>query len=506
MTPGVTVTPFCVETIPFLQDEPFLHLVGDHLYVNQSGENVARLVLDTAQKNGCSVSVVQQTRETQISNYGTIGAERVQGQEHLFRITRVIEKPVPSYAEQHLLVPGLRIGHYFCFFGMHVCSPVILELLRKRMQEFPDQKLGLSESLNELSRTNKYLALERNDLRFDIGQDYGLLKAQIALSLTGMDRELLMGELLQFFIEREKTPIIEAMGKLVDIITSGESEVRDQSIGGFCRNASPEELELECDQLELFRNQNHNLYEKVRALFFLYYIHRFALPFLPQASRKALIPYKAYKHIMNRRFEEGIEILRSVQKAHGLNQGICSALADAYRKLGFQTLTDQVKMSVRNTVGNSWMFRIGHPLDQPLWLRKELVTPDPLTAIYPILKETTPVRMDLSHSCWSDIFFLGMDFPEGARVLNISVDLCIAGAGETPVPPVEACLRVIDEPVIRLVSTDLEAVSVIRKISDVFNFADDYLGLLKAAVIASGIIPPGMEGLDMPVASFSKEW
>ncbi|HPL46368.1 MAG: UTP--glucose-1-phosphate uridylyltransferase [Prolixibacteraceae bacterium] len=291
------------------------------------------------------------------------------------------------------------------------------------------------------------------------------------------------------------------MGKLVDIITSGESEVRDQSIGGFCRNASPEELELECDQLELFRNQNHNLYEKVRALFFLYYIHRFALPFLPQASRKALIPYKAYKHIMNRRFEEGIEILRSVQKAHGLNQGICSALADAYRKLGFQTLTDQVKMSVRNTVGNSWMFRIGHPLDQPLRLRKELVTPDPLTAIYPILKETTPVRMDLSHSCWSDIFFLGMDFPEGARVLNISVDLCIAGAGETPVPPVEACLRVIDEPVIRLVSTDLEAVSVIRKISDVFNFADDYLGLLKAAVIASGIIPPGMEGLDMPVAS-----
>jgi len=189
---------------PFLQDEPFLHLVGDHLYVNQSGENVARLVLDTAQKNGCSVSVVQQTRETQISNYGTIGAERVQGQEHLFRITRVIEKPVPSYAEQHLLVPGLRTGHYFCFFGMHVCSPVILELLRKRMQEFPDQKLGLSESLNELSRTNKYLALERNDLRFDIGQDYGLLKAQIALSLTGMDRELLMGELLQFFIERER--------------------------------------------------------------------------------------------------------------------------------------------------------------------------------------------------------------------------------------------------------------------------------------------------------------
>ena len=35
--------------------------------------------------------------------------------------------------------------------------------------------------------------------------------------------------------------------------------------------------------------------------------------------------------------------------------------------------------------------------------------------------------MDLTHSGWSDIFFLGMDFPEGARVINISVDLAVRG-------------------------------------------------------------------------------
>ncbi len=188
----------------FLGGEPFLHLVGDHLYVNQSGNNVARELIAVARQNGCSVSVVQQTRETQISNYGTIGAERVRGQDHLFRIARVAEKPVPSFAEQHLLVPGLRTGYYLCFFGMHVFSPVIIDLLRKRMEAGPDQTLGLSESLNELSRISKYLALERNDLRFDIGRDYGLLKAQIALSLTGMDREMILSELLQFFIEKER--------------------------------------------------------------------------------------------------------------------------------------------------------------------------------------------------------------------------------------------------------------------------------------------------------------
>jgi len=44
--------------------------------------------------------------------------------------------------------------------------------------------------------------------------------------------------------------------------------------------------------------------------------------------------------------------------------------------------------------------------------------------------------MDLSHSGWSDIFFLGMDYPEGAKVLNISVDLCIRnGSSETKPSP-----------------------------------------------------------------------
>jgi hypothetical protein len=290
------------------------------------------------------------------------------------------------------------------------------------------------------------------------------------------------------------------MGKLVDIILSDQPEIRDQSIENFCSGFSLDELLIECNELEQFRKNCQNLYHEVRALFFLSYIHRYYLIFQPIAGSKAIIPFTAYENILNRRFEEAIGQLLSVQNENGINQGISSALADAYRKLGFQTLTAQVRQSVRSTVGNSWMFRIGHPLDHPLRFRKELLIKDETTGTFPIIREATPVRMDLSHSCWSDIFFLGMDFPEGARVLNISVDLCIAGNGETPVPPVEACLRVIDEPVIRLVSTDLEAVSTIRNISSVFNFAEDYLGLLKAAVIASGLIPPGMEGLNMDVA------
>jgi hypothetical protein len=111
--------------------------------------------------------------------------------------------------------------------------------------------------------------------------------------------------------------------------------------------------------------------------------------------------------------------------------------------------------------------------------------------------------MDLTHSGWSDIFFLGMDFPEGARVLNASIDLAVRGAGQgaaQPRPPVETWFRVIDQPVIRLTSVDLRASADVASIAEVFDFPRDYLGLLKAGVIASGIIPAGIEGATQPLA------
>jgi UTP--glucose-1-phosphate uridylyltransferase len=187
----------------FINKQPFLHLVGDHLYVNRAGDNVTKQLVEMAEKQNCSISTVQPTRENAIGNYGTIKAERIQGDTNIFQIKKVKEKPTPTYAEQNLMVSGLRAGYYLCFYGMHVFTPVLLELLEKRAKEFPDEKLGLSESLNDLAQKSKYLAIEQNNIRYDIGLDYGLLKAQLALSLSGQDRDYLMSELLQFFVEKD---------------------------------------------------------------------------------------------------------------------------------------------------------------------------------------------------------------------------------------------------------------------------------------------------------------
>src|SRR2546423_1885197 len=241
---------------------------------------------------------------------------------------------------------------------------------------------------------------------------------------------------------------------LIEVITSEDPAVRDRSLDAFCRGALLHALVAECDALDGFRRNCSNLYQRVRALFFLYAIHRFHVPAKLGAGAASHIPFDGYNHLLSRRFEEAIEDFLGVQRRDGPSDGISSALAAAYHDLGFQTLANQVRRSVRSVKGNQWMFRIGHPADQPLQIRPELLQRSPIDGSFPILAEKTPVRMDLSHSAWSDIFFLGMDFPQGARVLNISIDLAVLGRDKTPKPPVEAYLRVIDEPVLRLVSVD----------------------------------------------------
>ncbi len=298
------------------------------------------------------------------------------------------------------------------------------------------------------------------------------------------------------------------MGDLVRIIIDPDPALRNQPLENACAGLSAVDLLRQCAELDAFRRHSENLYERVRALFFLYAIHRFHLPAKlssdaarnTQHANRSLIPFRGYEHLLQRRFEEAIDNFLAVQNTEGPSDSISSALAAAYHRLAFQTLADQVRRSVRSVRGNQWMFRMGHPAEQPLRLHSELLSPNAADGTYPILRECTPVRMDLTHCGWSDIFFLGMDFPEGAKVLNVSIDLGVHGRDAAPRPPVEACLRVIDEPLLRLVSVDLGAAADITSLAEVFDFAKDYLGLLKAAVIASGLVPPGIEGAGQNLA------
>lgn len=281
---------------------------------------------------------------------------------------------------------------------------------------------------------------------------------------------------------------------LIETITSPDPALRDRSVRALLEGATTSEVLAATEDLEAFRHSAENLYERVRALMFLQTIYRYLLQESPDLPRSGLIPFDGFTDLMERRFEQAIASFRGEIGDGGPDGTVASALAAAYERLAYQTLADQVRRSVRSCRGNRWMFRVGGADEHPIRLHPRLMERAGTDGLFPILVERTPVRLDLSHSAWSDIFFLGMDYPEGARVLNISVDLGVHGRDAEPRPPIETRVRVITEPILRLTSIDLNACKDVATLEELFNFGNDYLGLVKAGVIASGLIPPSFEG------------
>ncbi|MFO0824738.1 MAG: sugar phosphate nucleotidyltransferase [Gemmataceae bacterium] len=182
----------------FIARRPFLHLVSDHHYISRGEVRSAKQVADLARAEGCAVSAVQATRESLLRFYGAVGGRRVAGRPDLYEIERVLEKPTPSEAEQVLAVTGLRAGFYLCFFGIHVLTPALMDILAETVNSSPQ----LSAALAELARRERYLALEVAGQRYNTGQKYGLLMAQLALALDGVDREKILAQIVDLLATR----------------------------------------------------------------------------------------------------------------------------------------------------------------------------------------------------------------------------------------------------------------------------------------------------------------
>jgi UTP--glucose-1-phosphate uridylyltransferase len=186
----------------FVGGEAFLHLVSDHLYISTGPQRCAQQLVELAKAESCSVSAVQATRESMLPYYGAIGGRRVAKQNRVYEIETILEKPTPTEAEQSLVIPGLRAGHYLCFFGMHVLTPGVMELLGELVNKQPG--LPLSAALDALARKERYLAIEVQGRRHNIGVKYGLLMAQLALALDGGEREEVLAQLVDLLAARER--------------------------------------------------------------------------------------------------------------------------------------------------------------------------------------------------------------------------------------------------------------------------------------------------------------
>ena len=191
----------------FCAQEPFLLLVGDHLYVSRVAKSCAQQLVEAAQVEQCAISAVQPSRENLLPYYGAVGGRRAAGKQDLYLIERVIEKPTPTAAEQQLIVPGLRAGHYLCFFGMHVLTPTLMSILGTQLGSLKaGETMDLSGALDELARRERYLAMVNQGWRYDVGVKYGLLIAQLALGLSGCDRDEVLAQLVELLALRQTAP------------------------------------------------------------------------------------------------------------------------------------------------------------------------------------------------------------------------------------------------------------------------------------------------------------
>ncbi len=176
----------------FVGDEPFLLLLGDHIYISDIKDRCARQLIKVFEQYMLDVVTgVQPTLERHLHLFGTIRGTPIEPAKGIYKAELIVEKPSIDQAREQLATPGLPAGNYLAHFGMHVFSPRIfdsLEYLIKndRREKGEIQLTAAQEHLRQ--NTEKYWVVVNQGQRYDTGIPYGLMETQLALALNGTHR------------------------------------------------------------------------------------------------------------------------------------------------------------------------------------------------------------------------------------------------------------------------------------------------------------------------------
>jgi UTP--glucose-1-phosphate uridylyltransferase len=176
----------------FVADEPFLLLLGDHVYISDVKDRCARQLIRVFEQYMLdAVTGVQPTVEKLLHLFGTIRGLPVEPAKGIYKAELIIEKPSIDVAREQLTTPGLPAGNYLSHFGIHVFSPRIFDsleyLIKNNIREKNEfQMTAAQEHLRQ--QTDKYWAVVTQGQRYDTGIPYGLMETQLALALNGIHR------------------------------------------------------------------------------------------------------------------------------------------------------------------------------------------------------------------------------------------------------------------------------------------------------------------------------
>lgn len=151
-------------------DEPFLLMLGDHLYHSDGPVSCARQLMDAYQRSATSVVGLRRTPESQIANFGTATGVWIEP-DRLLNVTEFAEKPTVEYASGNLRVPGFPDGEYLTFFGEYVIGPQIFAYLEEHVRNNVRERgeFQLTSALDRLRQEEGFHGLIVDGRRFDIG-------------------------------------------------------------------------------------------------------------------------------------------------------------------------------------------------------------------------------------------------------------------------------------------------------------------------------------------------
>ncbi len=152
-------------------EEPFLLMLGDHIYAADGDRSCARQVLDVYEQTRQSVVGLKVTPGSEVRHFGCVSGVWQGGRERL-SVTEFVEKPDAEYARTHLAMEGLEPDTFFSVFGLYVLTPRIFGLLEDNIRHGLRERgeFQLTSCLDELRQEEGFMGCVVKGRRFDIGQ------------------------------------------------------------------------------------------------------------------------------------------------------------------------------------------------------------------------------------------------------------------------------------------------------------------------------------------------
>jgi UTP--glucose-1-phosphate uridylyltransferase len=176
----------------FVGDDPFLLLLGDHVYISDIKERCARQLIRVFEQHLLEVVTgVQPTLERLLHLFGVLKGVAVDPGKGIYKAELIIEKPTVEVARERLVTGGMPAGNYLAHFGMHVFSPRIFDSLEYLIQNNLREKgeIQLTAAQEHLRQNcDQYWCVVSQGQRYDTGIPYGLMETQLALALNGVHR------------------------------------------------------------------------------------------------------------------------------------------------------------------------------------------------------------------------------------------------------------------------------------------------------------------------------